>query len=251
MLAIHYVEVYINLIKNLNIIITGTSSGIGLVLTRKFLKNGNKVWGCSRSKKKIIDKNYFHSKVDLRNKKEIKLWIRKIEKQSNNKVDLFISNAAQFIRKLHSLDSLDAIEDAIKINLITPIIISNMVSKIMIKNKSGLIVFFSSVAVELNQIGSSTYAASKAGIETFSKVANNELKNFNIKVATIRILYIPTQLSNKLSKKEIKNLIKKFKTNLFKNINNLFKKIDEIYHSKSILKKNIFFDVKKIKNNYE
>ena len=70
-------------------------------------------------------------------------------------------------------------------------------------------------------------------------------------MATIRILYIPTQLSNKLSKKEIKNLIKKFKTNLFKNINNLFKKIDEIYHSKSILKKNIFFDVKKIKNNYE
>lgn len=244
MLVTHYVGAYINLIKSLNIIITGTSSGIGLALTQKFLKNGNKVWGCSRGKKKIIEKNYFHSKVDLRNKKEIKNWIKKIEKQSNNKIDLFISNAAQFVRKLHSLDNLETIEDTIKTNLTTPIMISNMISKIMIRNKSGLIVFFSSVAVELNQIGSSTYAASKAGIETFSKVANNELKSLNIKVATIRILYIPTKLSNQLSKKEVKKLIKNFKTNLFKNINSLLKKIDEIYHSKAILKKNIFFDIK-------
>jgi len=244
-LVTHYVEAYINLIKKLNIIITGTSSGIGLALTRRFLKNGNKVWGCSRSKKKINDKNYFHSKVDLRSKKEIKHWIQKIEKQSKNKIDIFISNAAQFFRKLHSLENLETIEDAIKTNLIAPIIISNMVSKIMIKNKSGLIIFFSSVAVELNQIGSSTYAASKAGLETFSKVVNNELKNLNIKVATIRILYIPTKLSNQLSNKEIKDLIKKFKTNLFKNINNLFKKIDEIYNLKNALKNNIFFDIKK------
>lgn len=245
MLAIHYVEAYINLIKNLNIIITGTSSGIGLALTQIFLKHGNKVWGCSRSKKKINNKNYFHSKVDLRSKKEIKHWIQKIEKQSNNKIDIFISNAAQFVRKLHSLDSIDTIEDTIKTNLITPMVISNMVSKIMIKNKIGLMIFFSSVAVELNQIGSSTYAASKAGIETFSKVVNNELKDLNIKVATIRILYIPTKLSDQLSKKEIKNLVKKFKTNLFNNINNLFKKIEEIYHSKRVLKKNVFFDIKK------
>ena len=196
-------------------------------------------------KKKINNKNYFHSKVDLRSKKEIKHWIQKIEKQSNNKIDIFISNAAQFVRKLHSLDSIDTIEDTIKTNLITPMVISNMVSKIMIKNKIGLMIFFSSVAVELNQIGSSTYAASKAGIETFSKVVNNELKDLNIKVATIRILYIPTKLSDQLSKKEIKNLVKKFKTNLFNNINNLFKKIEEIYHSKRVLKKNVFFDIKK------
>ena len=245
MLVTPYVEVFINLIKKLNIIITGTSSGIGLALTKKFLKSGNKVWGCSRGKKKIINKNYFHSKLDLRNKKKIKHWIQKVEKQSNSKIDIFISNAAQFVRKLHSLDNLDTIEDVIKTNLIAPIIISNMVSKIMLKNKNGLIVFFSSVAVELNHIGSSTYAASKSGIETFSKVINNELKNLNIKVATIRILYIPTKLSNQLSKKEIKDLIKNFKTNIFRNVNNLFKKIDEIYHSKSFLKKNIFFDIKK------
>ena len=39
MLVTPYVEVFINLIKKLNIIITGTSSGIGLALTKKFLKS--------------------------------------------------------------------------------------------------------------------------------------------------------------------------------------------------------------------
>ena len=38
--------------KNKNILITGTSKGIGNFLAKKFLKTGNNVWGCSR--KKII-----------------------------------------------------------------------------------------------------------------------------------------------------------------------------------------------------
>ena len=248
MLDILYVEVYINLIKNSNILITGTSSGIGLELAKKYLKNRNKIWGCSRSSKKISNKNYFHTKLDLVNKKKIEDWISKVEKQSKNRIDIFISNAAHFNRRLHSLDTFDAIDKSIKINLTAPILITNKISKLMIQKQKGLIIFFSSVAVAVNQLGSSTYSASKSGIETFSKNICNELKKFNIKIGTIRILYIPTKLSNKLNRKEIKNLRTKFKTNKFNNVKKIFNKINEIYNQKNVVTNNVFFDNKKPKN---
>ena len=133
---------FLLLIKNLNIVITGTSSGIGFELSKMFLHKGNKVWGCSRKRSKIKNKNYFHTKLDLSNDEQLKSWVKKVEKQSNNKIDIFISNAAIFKRRLISLESFDEISRAIKINLTTPILLTNMISKIMIQNKKGLIIFF-------------------------------------------------------------------------------------------------------------
>ena len=73
-----------------------------------------------------------------------------------------------------------------------------MLSKFMIQNKKGLIVYFSSVASIVNEVGTSIYSTSKSGLETFSQTIKHELNKFNIKVASLRILYVPTKLSNKL-----------------------------------------------------
>ena len=92
------------MIKNLNIIITGTTSGIGNELTKKFLDGGNNVWGCARKESNINSSNYFHTKVDLSDSKQIENWIRKVEKETNKKIDIFIVNAVNYERKLNSLD---------------------------------------------------------------------------------------------------------------------------------------------------
>ena len=86
---------FINLNRK-NIIITGTSNGIGLELARKFLKSGNFVWGCSRSKSNISHKNYRHIVLNLEKKNEIEKWIKKISKESSNIIDLLILNAAYY-----------------------------------------------------------------------------------------------------------------------------------------------------------
>ena len=168
-------EEFLFLIKNSNIIITGTSSGIGRELTIKFLKNGNKVWGCSRKEDSIKVKNYFHYKLDLSDPSKINKWIYKVYKDIGGKIDVFISNAATFERKLNSLDSYKSITKTININLIAPILITNMLSKFMIQNKKGLIIYFSSVATIINEVGTSIYSSSKSGLETFSQTIKQEL----------------------------------------------------------------------------
>ena len=233
------------MIKNSNIVITGTSHGIGRELTIKLLKNGNKVWGCSRKDDLIKMKNYFHCRVNLSDLNQIDEWINKVSKESSGKIDIFISNAAIFKRRLSLLDSFDNVTETVKVNLIASMLITKMLSKFMIQNKKGLIIFFSSVATIINEIGTSSYASSKSGLETFSQIIKNELNEFNIKVITLRILYVPTKLSSELNNKEITILKNRFKTNKFGTINKIFNKINELYKLKKMPKNNLLYDMQK------
>ena len=233
------------MIKNSNIVITGTSHGIGRELTIKLLKNGNKVWGCSRKDDLIKMKNYFHCRVNLSNLNQIKEWINKVSKKSSGKIDIFISNAAIFKRRLSLLDSFDNVTETVKVNLIASMLTTKMLSKFMIQNRKGLIIFFSSVATIINEVGTSSYASSKSGLETFSQIIKNELNEFNIKVITLRILYVPTKLSSRLNNRKIEILKNRFKTNKFGTINKIFNKINELYKLKKMPKKNLFYDMPK------
>ena len=233
------------MIKNSNIVITGTSSGVGYELAKKFLNNGNKVWGCSRNNSKINKKNYFHTKIDLSNAQLIKKWVKKLEKSTNKKIDIFISNASIFNRKLITLDNEKSIAQTINVNLIAPMLIVKEISKSMIQNKKGTIIFFSSIASVINEAGSSVYASSKSALETFSKTIKKELANFNIKVITFRILYISTKLSDKLDYKVISKLKKKFKTNKFGSVEKIFENINKLHIQKNINVETIFFDKQK------
>ena len=229
------------MVKNLNIVITGTSKGLGYDLAKKFLINNNFVWGCSREKSKIKNVNYFHSRIDLTNEKQIKKWVIKIEKETKKKVDIFISNAAVYKRSLNALDNSSSISKTIETNLISPILLTNFLSKNMIQNKSGMIILFSSAASILHDTGTSAYASSKSGLETFGKILKKELAIFNIKVFIFRLIYLKTGLSKKLSSKQIKDLKNKFKTDNLGSTEKIYNQINKIYKKKKIIE-NLIFD---------
>lgn len=218
--------------KNKNIVITGTSCGIGYELAKKFLKSGNYVWGCSKSKSKIKYKNYFHQRLDLSNFNKLKNWVKNIKIQSSSNIDILILNAAYYERTLNYFENDENINRTISINLTSSAILCREISKIMIQNKSGNIFFFSSSAVAVKDEGTSSYAASKAGLEMFSQVLSKELQKFGINIFIFRINFIKTRLSKNMKVKEINNLLKKFKTNIFFNTNAIYKKLINCYINK-------------------
>ena len=95
-----------------------------------------------------------------------------------------------------------------------------------------MIVFFSSSAVVVKDVGTSSYSSSKAGLEVFAKILDKELKKFKIKTFIFRINYIKTKLSKSLTRKKVKKLKKKFSTNRFKNVNQVYLKILELFKKK-------------------
>ena len=77
----------------------------------------------------------------------------------------------------------------------------------MLRNKSGSIINFSSIAVSLGIKGESIYAASKAGVEGFTRSFSREMEDFNIKVNCIDPGPINTELLQGISSAQKEKII--------------------------------------------
>jgi 3-oxoacyl-[acyl-carrier protein] reductase len=82
-------------------------------------------------------------------------------------------------------------------------------AKLMMKQKYGRIINFSSVAVPMNIEGEAIYASSKAAIETFSKVFAREVASYGITVNVIGPSPILTDLIAKVPEQKIQDLVNK------------------------------------------
>ena len=78
--------------KNQNILITGTSQGIGYQLAKDFIDDGARVIGISRKKVKI-NGNYHHITEDLFKSTSVKNIINKLKKKNLWPIDVLVHNA--------------------------------------------------------------------------------------------------------------------------------------------------------------
>jgi 3-oxoacyl-[acyl-carrier protein] reductase len=92
-------------------------------------------------------------------------------------------------------------------NLLGTIYCCQLIAPLMIRNKRGSIVNFSTIAVALGLKGESVYAASKAGIEGFTRPFAREMSDFNIKVNCIAPGPINTDLLRGITSTQIENIV--------------------------------------------
>lgn len=194
------------------ILISGTSSGIGKYLAVKLSQN-NTVIGFSRGKSNIKNKNYYHHRLDINKNKKLETLIKNIMTK-HKKIDILINNAATNISHGNFFFiSKDSIIDTINTNLISLILLTKGVSRKMMIEKSGAIINLGSSVTKILPEGESIYAASKAGLITFSKILSKELIKFNITCNCISPFLVNTQMIKKIANKKIISLLKKKKLN--------------------------------------
>ena len=100
-------------------------------------------------------------------------------------------------------------EKVIRTNVFGTMLFSREVSKVMMKNKKGRIINYSTVAVPLNLEGEAVYAASKSAVESLTKVTAKELVEYGITVNAIGPTPIATDLIKNVPNKKIEELIEK------------------------------------------
>ena len=79
------------------------------------------------------------------------------------------------------------IKDIVSVNLLGVIFMTKYAIRHMTRAKAGRIINISSMAPKLSVVGDSVYAATKAGLESFSKVINKESHGANITVNNISL----------------------------------------------------------------
>jgi len=217
-----------NLIKK-NVFITGSSSGIGFGLAKKYLDQGHKVVICSKNIKKLksaskILNNCFYIQADLSKENEIKKAIKKI-KIKLGKLDILICNYGNSNFKKNNLDFYHAFNN----NFFSSV---NTIKHAMpiLKKKTGKIICISSIcAIEAIKDAPIAYSVAKSALNTYVKsisflLAKNQI-NIN-SIAPGNIYFKGSIWEKKLIKNKLKTkkyIYDNVPMNKFGNIQEIFK----------------------------
>lgn len=190
----------------LNIVITGSRKGLGKVLSEYYISLGHTVIGCSRQAGSIDHANYHHFELDVSDEKAVVKMVRTIRKTIGS-VDVLINNAGIAAMNHFLTTPLSSAEKVFSTNVIGTFLFSREVAKLMMKQKSGSIVNYSTVAVPLDLEGEAIYAASKAAVESMTRITAKELSHYGIRVNAIGPTPVPTDLIKAVPKHKIEELI--------------------------------------------
>ena len=179
------------------VIITGCSAGLGLNLLEKFVLKNYKVYGFSRSEKKINKaKNYLNSKkinkknykiekLNVTNLIKVKKFIHKIKKKEK-KIDVLINNAG-VIGPLGKFEKNDIKiwKSAFEINFFGSMYLYKEIVPIMKEQNYGRIVQMSGGGATKAFPMYTSYSSAKAAIVRLSETISEEVKEFNIKINSV------------------------------------------------------------------
>ena len=180
--------------KDKNILITGSSRGIGFQLAKYFLRLEANVIGISRGKSKIIDINYKHYIINLADHNSIITCFKNEIGKDFKKIDIVINNAAVMTSQFSMIMPVKNAIDMVNINLLGTFFVSREASKFMRNKNFSRIINISSMATSLEPAGDSIYAATKTAIATLANVMAKELSSLNITCNTIAITAIETDM---------------------------------------------------------
>ena len=205
------------------ILITGTRKGIGKELAEYYLSLGFIVIGCSRSPGTIVNSDYSHHELDVSNEKDVVKMVRATKKEFS-RIDILINNAGIASMNHFLTTSYNTVQNIFNTNFLGTFIFSREVSKVMMKQKYGRIVNYTTVASALRLEGEAVYAASKGAIENFTQTISKEVAPYNITVNAIGPTPVETDLIKTVPKDKIaalldKQAIKRFGT--FEDIKNV------------------------------
>ncbi len=191
----------------MNIVVTGSRKGIGLAIVKYYTELGHNVIGCSRNKSEFEHPNYKHYCVNLENEKEIFEFARDVKKKYGY-IDALINNAGIASMNHFVTTPLEIAEKLMRINYLGSFSCTRAFLNCLKKSNHPRVVNFTTVAVPFNLDGELSYAASKAAIETMTKILAKELSMFNITVNAVGPAPIKTDLIEKVPQDRLELILK-------------------------------------------
>ena len=182
-----------------NILVTGTSRGIGKEIARGLVNSDYNVFLTSRNQEQLqVTSQEINAKgyvpCDLTCESDLKKLCEFVE---SNKIDILINNAGEYIYgKIEDMNH-EKIAEIFSANLLAPTMLCSASAKNMKAQKWGRIINIGSISGVMGEAYASLYSASKAGLIGLTKALALELAEFNITVNTINPGWVETELGLK------------------------------------------------------
>jgi 3-oxoacyl-[acyl-carrier protein] reductase len=175
-------------------LITGTSKGLGSALALRLLAEGWTVHGFSRQRTAIEHPQFTGHLVDITDESAVRIAVENVA-QAAARIDLLINNAGAASMNALLLTPGSVAEKLMRVNYLGTFHCLQSVGKVMVRQRGGLIINLTTVAVPLSLEGEAAYVASKAAVEALTRVAATELVTVGIKVLALGFGPIDTDLT--------------------------------------------------------
>ncbi len=191
-------------------IVTGSARGIGKAIAERLAEAGAKVLindidqgSCKETATEISQKYSVETEIyacDISNPEQVEAMMEFV-KNKWNKIDILVNNAGITRDTLLLRMKKEQWDQVINVNLTGTFLCTQSAFKIMMNQRSGVIINISSITGENGNMGQANYAASKAGVIGFSKTVALEGAARGVRCNVIAPGFIQTAMTDAIPEK--------------------------------------------------
>lgn len=195
------------------VLVTGASRGIGRAIAQKFAEEGHFVIGTATSEKgaKAIEEYLSEAGgigrvLDVCDEEAIDNLFEEIDSVYGS-VNVLVNNAGITKDGLLMRMKNEDWSDVIDTNLTSIYRTSRRAIKGMMKARSGRIINITSVVGQMGNAGQANYAASKAGVEGFTRALAREIGSRGVTVNCVAPGFVETDMTEELDERLINSML--------------------------------------------
>jgi 3-oxoacyl-[acyl-carrier protein] reductase len=202
-----------------NVLVTGASRGLGLGIARQLISSGYRVIAIARNDNiQFADAraqaeasspgSFIFCSLDLAEIEKIPSFMSQLRK-NHGPIYGLVNNAGISYEGALALMPTEQIERLVRVNTLSPIILTKYVVRSMMSQGEGRIVNVSSIIASTGYKGLSVYGATKSSLLGFSRSLAREVGRMNITVNSIAPGFIDTELTHSLDEESRNKIMRR------------------------------------------
>jgi 3-oxoacyl-[acyl-carrier protein] reductase len=199
------------------LLITGCNRGIGRVAVGLFAEEGYDIICCIRGENPEFSKyaaelmRANHVKIemiycDMMDENAIMSAFKPLLEERRH-IDVLINNAGIAAGSLLQMTPMSQLKEVFQVNFFSAVLVTQIVSRLMMRQRSGSIINMGSVAGLDNFPGYTSYGSSKAAVMSFTKIIARELAPYGIRVNAIAPGLTDTNMAKQMETKAYDEMV--------------------------------------------